>query len=769
MHGTKPPRNHGVAALTMPKTRARRRGVLLVNVGTPDAPDLAAVRRYLVEFLSDPHVIQLPRWLRWMQRPVARLIAWRRGRPSTEKYQKIWTHRGSPLRTIMEDQAAELGKRLPVNWDVFLGMRYGRPGIEEALQEIARREIEHLVVVPMYPQFSKTTTGTTIDEVYRVLKQHALHVNVSARISWNNDAGYLNAQAQLIAEYARKHGLAPRDTYLLLTAHGLPVSYIHRGDPYERQLTESVRLIVERLGWPADRLGLAYQSRMGPTEWLKPELTATLRELAASGERRVLIVPISFAADCLETLEELDIQARQLFASMGGELQVCPALNTHPHFIEALRELVVRGSRPVVAWNRGHEPLLTGRAQRAPIDLSLDRLVMIGVSLENRIGSGRGPRLHYTDPDGLACAKKSRQQVEAVLTELKAETSVCEAFVWNTCFRFEMYAWLDAPPGDSARRCAVRALRDRIFSPDLEGVNVNTLFGRSAWHHLMRTIAGLNSGLPGDTDVIGQFCAVLQPAERAGTAGPLTRRLVEDTVRMVARMREETSWGRLDPGYCYAALSQVQVQVPRQFANLRHVVVGGSTTSRSVLQSLYERFNVKEPAVTLIYRAHHGGQMKLLRKAVGHGRRLRVHAYSDPAVRAAILDADVVHCCIDRSEAVLNADMLNTDQRDFSVRPLYVIDFNSAGSTRDVGGRPGLHLWTAAQLDAEVERYADSLCAGKAFPQAVDEAEAWIEEQAPAPAPLGLELPCATRDPNGHPTCGRCGRQLTEEEAKNTA
>ncbi|GAF84013.1 unnamed protein product, partial [marine sediment metagenome] len=233
----------------------------------------------------------------------------------------------------MEDQAAALGERLPSGWRVFLGMRYGRPSISDALREIASLGIEELVVVPLYPHFSQTTTGTVVHEMYRVLREEALHINVSARTTWYDDAGYVNGQAHLIADYARSRDLCPSNVFLLISAHGLPASYTRRGDPYARQVHRSVGLIVERLGWPAERHSLAFQSRMGPGEWLKPDLPTALKDLADKGERRVLVCPISFAVDCLDTLEEIHIRAREDFAAMGGELFVCPALNTYGRFI----------------------------------------------------------------------------------------------------------------------------------------------------------------------------------------------------------------------------------------------------------------------------------------------------------------------------------------------------------------------------------------------------------------------------------------------------
>ena len=275
----------------------------------------------------------------------------------------------------------------------------------------------------------------------------------------------------------------------------------------------------------------------------------------------------------------------------------------------------------------------------------------------------------------------------------------------------------------------------------------------------MRTIAGLNSGLPGDKDIVSQFRTAFSLAERAGMVGEHASSLVDEAVRLAEGVRRETSWGALDPGYCHAALSRVEDQLPAKLANFKHVVIGGSTTSRSVLHSLYEHFAVKENQVTFAYRNHQGGQMKLLRQAVRHGRRLRVGAYDENAVLAAIGDADVIYYGIDRDEPVLDAEKLR-GLRDFRERPLYVVDFNTSGSTAGLNEMEGVRLWSAAELDIEVEAFAEAMCKADGFPDTVREAESWIEQRSPAPAPPSLEFPCRDRDGDGYPSCSRCGRTL---------
>ena len=207
------------------------RGVLLIGLGTPDEATVPAVRRYLSEFLSDPAVIRLPRGLGWFNGPLGRLIARVRAPRSTEKYRRIWTEEGSPLACITNAQAVALESALPSGWRVFVAMRYGRPSIPDTLREIEAAGIEELVIVPMYPHFSGPTTGTAMREVYRYLETgyHGLHV--ATRVNWHDDHGYVNSQTELLEQYARSHGLAPDRAFLLFTLHGLPVSYVRRGDP----------------------------------------------------------------------------------------------------------------------------------------------------------------------------------------------------------------------------------------------------------------------------------------------------------------------------------------------------------------------------------------------------------------------------------------------------------------------------------------------------------------------------------------------------------
>jgi ferrochelatase len=724
-------RSHTAEQIVPRSATTRQSAVLLINLGTPDSPEVPDVRRYLAEFLSDPEVIQLPAGLRWLNRPLGRMIAHFRGPKSAAMYKRIWAECGSPLDSITREQASLLGEALPAGWRVYMAMRYGQPSIANTMAEVAADGVEDLVVLPMYPHFSGPTTGTALRELYGVLKRDHIHISVTTRNTWYDDGGYIHAQAKLIEEYTRLHGLSPDNAHLVFSAHGLPTSYVRRGDPYPAHVARTVELVTRRLGWPRDRTSVSYQSRLGPVEWLEPNTIDTLKDLVAKGEKRVVVCPVSFTTDCLETLEELDVRYRSEIEKVGGELYLCPALNTTGPFISALKNLVVRGPKPVSDGRVQERPLISRRPAKTPTAHDYDSLVMIGVSLPNRVGGGGGAQLVHTSEGGLHRAKKSQREVPELLRKLCADGHVREAMVWNTCFRFEFYGW----PGDVDEsldhECIVRRVRRHLFGGADQGdVPVNVLCGADAWQHLMRTVVGINSILPGDRDVIEQLQTAHRVAQRAGTAGPMLERIVADAISLDGEVREETGWGDYAPGYCLAAISKVVESTGLELADCRSVVVGGSTTSRSVLTTLRDRFEVPSRLMTLAYRGHGGGQIKELRKAIENGRRMRVQSYCEDQVVEAIGKADVVFFGIDRDEPVLEADDLR-GFRDYTAQPLTVVDFNTFGSTRGLESIPGVTLIDAKSLDEAVASFADTMCSTEEFSEALGTVESWIDMRVP--------------------------------------
>ncbi len=317
-------------------------GVLLVNLGTPEAPTPAALRRYLARFLSDPRVVDLPRWL-W--RPVLHGVILRlRPRRAARAYRKVWTEAGSPLLAMGRRQEAglrdALEQRVPGAAAVALGMRYGEPAMATALETLRRRGLERLLVLPLYPQYSGATTGSTFDELARVLRGWRRVPELRMVADYHDFPPYIEALARSVREVWDRDGEAGR---LLFSFHGVPQRWIRAGDPYLEQCRTTARLVAQRLGLEEERWALAFQSRFGREAWLEPATDATLRAWAREGVRRADVICPGFAADCLETLEEIALQARETFLAAGGEaFRYIPALNDAPDHLAALAALVER-------------------------------------------------------------------------------------------------------------------------------------------------------------------------------------------------------------------------------------------------------------------------------------------------------------------------------------------------------------------------------------------------------------------------------------------
>lgn len=723
-------------------TPTRRRGVLLINLGTPDEPDVPSVRRYIAEILSDPEVIRLSRGLGWLNPVLARVISRFRAARSAEKYRKIWTDRGSPLRTITQQQVSALESKLPDGMRVFCAMRYGRPRIAETLQQVGALGIEELVVVPMYPQYSGTSTLTAVRELYRQVKRSGCRIDLTMRSIWYDDAGYINAQARLIHEYATAHGLTPENTRLVYSLHSLPVSYIERGDPYADQVRRTAELVTRRLGWPSDRTLLGYQSRLGPVKWLRPTTSEVLAELSRTGEKQVLVCPLSFTTDCLETLEEIHIRYQGQFEKEGGRLFPCPALNAFEPFIAALKNLVLHGRHPASFAETEASLLAATQAHDAPAEEAhapVDSLVMVGMSLGGRLDPGHGPEVATADAGQFRKVKKSQCDVPDALRAVCEGGAFREALLWNTCRRFEFYGWLKSTVDDAERAGIVSSVRRQLFNENgrADTSVVNVLHGVDAWHYLMRTAAGLNSGLPGEREVLRQLHGAQRLAKRAGTAGPLTDRLLAEVAKHERHLREQTEWGRFNPDYCYASISQIVLSTGLDLHDCRCVVIGGSTTSCGILEALADRFGVSRRLLTLVHRGHsHGGHLKMLRKAIRDGRRIRVHKYDEKTVIRTIADADVVFFGLDRKEPVLDAEQIR-NCRDFTVRPLTIIDFNIFGSTTGMDDLDGVRLWNAEDLETAVAAFAEDMCGSEQFARAAEAAESWIRDHVPASGATG--------------------------------
>jgi ferrochelatase len=321
--------------------RPPRTGVLLVNLGTPDAPTPAALRRYLAEFLSDRRVVEIPRLVWW---PLLHgVVLTTRPRKSAAKYAGIWTAEGSPLAVWTARQrdalAAELRSR---GHEVLVthAMRYGNPSIAQRLDELAAEGATRVLVLPLYPQYSAATTASTFDKVAEWARSARRVPALRLVDAFHDDAGYLDALAAALREHWARHGPAER---LLLSFHGMPARTLTLGDPYFCHCHKTARLLAERLQLAPQRMLVTFQSRFGKAQWLEPYTEPTLQRLAAEGVRSVEVMCPGFVADCLETLEEIDIEARAAFIAAGGkDFRYLPCLNAQPRWISALADLAER-------------------------------------------------------------------------------------------------------------------------------------------------------------------------------------------------------------------------------------------------------------------------------------------------------------------------------------------------------------------------------------------------------------------------------------------
>lgn len=316
-----------------------RVGVLLLNLGGPDK--IEDVRPFLYNLFADPEIIRLP--FRWLQSPLAWLISTLRSKKSQENYLQIGG--GSPLRRITEEQAQALQEELRKRGQevsVYIGMRYWHPFTEEAISRIKRDQIDQLVVLPLYPQFSISTSGSSFRLLEELWEQDPVLQKIDYTVipTWYDRPGYLQAMADLIAQ-ALDRFENPDDVHVFFSAHGVPVSYVEEaGDPYQEEIENCTELIMKTLDRPNPHT-LAYQSRVGPVEWLKPYTEDALEELAEEGVKDLAVVPISFVSEHIETLQEIDMEYREIAEEAGIErFERVPALNTHPIFISELATMV---------------------------------------------------------------------------------------------------------------------------------------------------------------------------------------------------------------------------------------------------------------------------------------------------------------------------------------------------------------------------------------------------------------------------------------------
>ena len=320
--------------------QAQRTAVLLCNLGTPDAPTAAAVRRYLAEFLGDARVVEIPRliWMAILHGIILRV----RPAKSAAKYATIWTPEGSPLKVWTEKQAHALQKKFDAHKQavsVRYAMRYGSPSISHQLDALKAQGFTRLLVLPAYPQYSGTTTASVFDAVYRWGLKSRLLPEFRFINHYHDHPSYIRALAERIRAHWSQHGQGER---LVMSFHGVPERTLHLGDPYHCECYKTARLVAELLGIHKEQYIVTFQSRFGKAKWLEPYTEPTLIALAQQGVKRVDVVCPGFTSDCLETLEEISQEAQEAFMHAGGEaFHYIPCLNDDAQWIEGMHQLCV--------------------------------------------------------------------------------------------------------------------------------------------------------------------------------------------------------------------------------------------------------------------------------------------------------------------------------------------------------------------------------------------------------------------------------------------
>lgn len=338
-------------------------GILLINLGTPDAPTRQALRRYLKEFLSDPRIVEMPRPVWWLL--LNGIILNIRPQKSAAKYAQIWSNEGSPLLLHTRRQAtllqSYLGERIKAPLAIEFAMRYGTPSIANALAQLKAQQCDRILAFPLYPQYAASSSASAFDALFQALMRMRTMPGLRTIRSYHDHPAYIAALAQSVRDHWMQHG---RPDKLLMSFHGVPRSTVDKGDPYQSQCRETGGLLADALELGSQQYAISFQSRFGRSEWLKPHTLHTLHEFGRQGVTRVDVICPGFASDCLETLEEIGMEGKAAFLGNGGkEFHYIRALNERDDWIKALCAIVLDNLQ---GWLGGVSPPSDSAPQAAP-------------------------------------------------------------------------------------------------------------------------------------------------------------------------------------------------------------------------------------------------------------------------------------------------------------------------------------------------------------------------------------------------------------------
>jgi glutamyl-tRNA reductase len=614
----------------------------------------------------------------------------------------------------LDDMAASVQRGLPKGWSV-LATRSESDELLDVIGHALERGAERLVVVPLLPQFSQRSTGRLLDTLYRCLGTLSPDLHVEVRSSWFDDTEYVSSLADLVRNTLERAKADPDQARALL----IPGAAIRDDEAYLQHLLQTARLIAAELGWDESRVSVFDAALYGPPDSILPRGDEHARP------QDVVVVSASLASQTTDLNLRL---VRQLPADRFT-LHMCDDARVHERFAKTLGMLIRRGRHAASPERCAKRP-----AQSPCPRQLLGDLFMIGVCIPGAVPA-------RDDMQSSACSarrfleiKRPHLEVLQLLRDLKADFNLPECWLFNTCHRFEFYSWFPSGLDHAARAQLIEKLRGVIGRGNADGVHV--VQNQAAWNHLLRTAAGLNSGLIGDADVAEQLESGLRAAEYAGAAGVRSASLVRKVIETVGCLRRQTGWGRFTHRYTEIAMQHLPERMRANLAHGRITVLGGSTTAASLIEVLRDRYNVPAQRITVLYRGNRSGPlMNRFLAAVGPDRLCRVEDYHHHSVLTAVAEADVAFLAGDHREAVLSGPGV-VAARGSRERPLDIVDFNTFGSINEAD-LPAICLHNASAIAASITAFNQATWSCPEFLAALGAAEEWMaRHRGPATRPV---------------------------------